>query len=75
MNELRRQQVGLKVEFIAKRALIVDGYYGHVYVSPSRALLTEFKSVQLRRQDVYEKIMIYYYEKFVFEKIKLTEEV
>ena len=34
---------GLKVESVSRRALIVDGYYGHVYVSPSRILLTEFK--------------------------------
>lgn len=42
---------GLKVEFLSRRAVIVDGYYGHVYVSPSRAILAEFKQLE---QEEYE---------------------
>lgn len=42
---------GLKVEFLSRRAIIVDGYYGHVYVSPSRAILAEFKQLE---QEEYE---------------------
>jgi len=34
---------GLKLEYVSRRAIIVDGYYGHVYVSPSKNILTEFK--------------------------------
>jgi len=37
---------GLKVELLSKRAVIVDGYYGHVYVSPSKAILSEFKQLE-----------------------------
>lgn len=37
---------GLKVEMVSRRALIVDGYYGHVYVSPSKAVLAEFKLLE-----------------------------
>lgn len=34
---------GLNVEKLNRRAIIVDGYFGQVYVSPSRPLLAEFK--------------------------------
>lgn len=36
---------GLKAEHLAGRAVIVDGFLGHVYVSPSRAVLAEFKKL------------------------------
>ncbi|MBA2648335.1 MAG: phosphoenolpyruvate--protein phosphotransferase [Legionella sp.] len=36
---------GLKVESLTRRAIIVDGYYGHVYISPSKAILAEFKQI------------------------------
>ncbi len=28
---------GLKIEHLSRRAIVVDGFYGHVYISPSRA--------------------------------------
>ena len=34
---------GLKIDLLSRRAMIVDGYYGHVFVSPSKSLLAEFK--------------------------------
>ena len=40
---------GLKIEQLARRAIIVDGYHGHVFISPSRALLAEYK--QLEQED------------------------
>ncbi|STX30208.1 phosphotransferase system, enzyme I, PtsP [Legionella beliardensis] len=36
---------GLKLESLVNRAVIVDGFLGHVYVSPSRTLLAEFKKL------------------------------
>jgi phosphotransferase system enzyme I (PtsP) len=36
---------GLKVEQLSRRAIIVDGYYGHVFISPSKALLAEYKQL------------------------------
>lgn len=36
---------GLKLEHILRRAVVVDGYYGHVYVSPSKSVLSEFKQL------------------------------
>ena len=41
---------GLKVEHLSRRAIVVDGFYGHVYVSPARAVLTEFK--RLAQEDL-----------------------
>jgi phosphotransferase system enzyme I (PtsP) len=48
---------GLKVEYVSRRALIVDGYYGHVYVSPSRAILTEFKLLAQEEQDLNQSLV------------------
>ncbi len=36
---------GLKAEKLAERAIVVDGFLGHVYVSPSKAVLSEFKKL------------------------------
>lgn len=40
---------GLKVEQLSGRAVIVDGFFGHVYISPLRAVLAQFK--KLARED------------------------
>jgi len=34
---------GLKVDQLSRRAIIVDGYYGHVFISPTKSLLAEYK--------------------------------
>ncbi len=36
---------GLKLEQLSRRAIIVDGYYGHVFISPSKTLLAEYKQL------------------------------
>jgi len=36
---------GLKLEHLSGRAIIVDGFFGQVYVSPTRSVLTEFKKL------------------------------
>ena len=36
---------GLKLEHLSRRAIIVDGYYGHVFISPSKSLLSEYKQL------------------------------
>ncbi|BCA97036.1 phosphoenolpyruvate--protein phosphotransferase [Legionella antarctica] len=48
---------GLKVESVSRRALIVDGYYGHVYVSPSKAMLAEFKLLAQEEQDLNQSLV------------------
>jgi len=36
---------GLQLEHISGRAVIIDGFFGHVYVSPTRAILAQFKKL------------------------------
>jgi phosphotransferase system enzyme I (PtsP) len=36
---------GLKLDTISSRIVIVDGHFGHVYVSPSKPTLAEFKQL------------------------------
>ncbi len=36
---------GLKIEQLTRRAIIVDGYYGHVFISPSKVLVAEYKKL------------------------------
>jgi phosphotransferase system enzyme I (PtsP) len=36
---------GLKLEHLSRRAVIVDGYCGQVFISPSKSLLAEYKQL------------------------------
>lgn len=36
---------GLKVDLLVEKALIIDGFSGHVHVSPSRAILAEYTKI------------------------------
>lgn len=36
---------GLKVDQLARRAVVVDGYYGQVHVSPPKKILAEYKQL------------------------------
>jgi phosphotransferase system enzyme I (PtsP) len=48
---------GLKVEHLSRRAVIVDGYYGHVFISPSKALLSEFKHL-IQEEDALNQSLV-----------------
>ncbi|MFA5959031.1 MAG: phosphoenolpyruvate--protein phosphotransferase [Tatlockia sp.] len=48
---------GLKMDQISRRALIVDGYFGHVYVSPSRSVLSEFKKLAQEEQELNQSLV------------------
>ena len=48
---------GLKVEHLSRRAVVVDGYYGHVYVSPSRGVLAEFKKLAQEEQELNQSLV------------------
>lgn len=48
---------GLKLEQISRRAVIVDGYYGHVYVSPSKSVLSEFKQLAQEEHDLNQSLV------------------
>ena len=48
---------GLKLEQIARRAMIVDGYFGHVFVSPSKALLAEYKQLVQEEDELNQRLV------------------
>ncbi|KTD36612.1 phosphoenolpyruvate-protein phosphotransferase PtsP [Legionella nautarum] len=48
---------GLKVEHLSRKAIVVDGYFGHVYVSPSRAIFSEFKKLAREEQELNQSLV------------------
>lgn len=48
---------GLQSEYVSRRALIVDGFYGNVYVSPSRTVLAEFKLLAQEEKDLNQSLI------------------
>lgn len=48
---------GLQLDQLAKRAIIVDGYFGHVFISPSKILLSEYKQLA-QEEDELNKSLI-----------------
>ncbi|RUR13116.1 phosphoenolpyruvate--protein phosphotransferase [Legionella sp. km772] len=48
---------GLKLEQISRKAVIVDGYYGHVYISPSKSVLSEFKQLAQEEYDLNQSLV------------------
>ncbi len=48
---------GLKTEQLSRRAMIVDGYYGHVFISPSKALLAEYKQLVQEEDDLNQRLV------------------
>jgi phosphotransferase system, enzyme I, PtsP len=48
---------GLKLEQLPRRAMIVDGFLGHVFISPSKVLLAEYKSL-IQKEDELNQSLI-----------------
>lgn len=48
---------GLKTEQLSRRALVVDGYYGHVFISPSKGILAEFKQLAQEEQELNQSLV------------------
>ncbi len=48
---------GLKTEQLSRRAMIVDGYYGHVFISPSKALLAEYKQLVQEEDELNQRLV------------------
>lgn len=48
---------GLKLEVVSRKALIVDGFYGHVYVSPSKTVLSEFKQLAQEEHELNQSLV------------------
>lgn len=47
---------GLRVDSLSRRAVIVDGYFGQVYVSPSKPLLAEFKRLAKEEEELNDSL-------------------
>lgn len=48
---------GLKLDQIAKRAIVVDGYNGHVIISPTRTLLAEYKQLAQEEDELNQSLI------------------
>lgn len=48
---------GLKPELLSRRAIVVDGYYGHVYISPSKQVLAEFKKLAQEEDELNQSLV------------------
>lgn len=48
---------GLKLDSISRRAVVVDGYYGQVYISPSKSVLAEFKLLEQEEQALNQSLV------------------
>ncbi|KTD00595.1 phosphoenolpyruvate--protein phosphotransferase [Fluoribacter gormanii] len=48
---------GLKLDLISRRAIVVDGYYGQVYISPSKSVLAEFKLLEQEEQALTQSLV------------------
>lgn len=48
---------GLKMEHLARRAMIVDGYSGNIFISPSKALVTEYKQLIQEEEELNQSLI------------------
>lgn len=48
---------GLKLEYIAKKNVVIDGYHGHVYISPSKSVLNEFKKLAKEDEQLSQSLL------------------
>lgn len=48
---------GLSLHQLSRRALVVDGYNGHVFVSPSRAILAEYKQLAYEEDELNKSLI------------------
>lgn len=47
----------LKPEYLSRRAMIVDGHSGHVFVSPSKSLLAEYKQLMIEEDELNQSLV------------------
>lgn len=48
---------GLNIDQLSRRAVIVDGYYGHVFISPSKPLLAEYKKLAQEEDELNQSLV------------------
>ncbi len=49
---------GLNIDQLSRKAMIVDGYYGQVFVSPSKALLAEYKQLAHEEDELNQSLIV-----------------
>lgn len=49
---------GLNLEQVSRRAMIVDGYEGHVFITPSKSLLAEYKQLIQQDKDLNQSLSV-----------------
>lgn len=48
---------GLKIEYLSRRAIVVDGFYGHVHVSPNKEVLAQFKQLAQEEHELNQSLI------------------
>lgn len=48
---------GLKTENLSRRAVVVDGYYGHIFFSPTKAVLAEYKQLAQEEDNLNQSLV------------------
>jgi phosphotransferase system, enzyme I, PtsP len=48
---------GLKMEFLSRRAIVVDGFYGQVHISPPRPVLAQYKRLAQEDQELNQSLV------------------
>ena len=49
---------GLKAEQLTRRAIVVDGYYGQVHVSPAKRVLAEYKRLAQEEHELNQSLVL-----------------
>lgn len=49
---------GLQLDQLARRAVIIDGFYGQVFISPSKILLAEYKELMQKEDDLNQSLIV-----------------
>ncbi|WP_133130163.1 phosphoenolpyruvate--protein phosphotransferase [Legionella yabuuchiae] len=48
---------GLSIEQLSRRAVVVDGYYGQIYISPSKRLVAEYKVLAQEEDELNQSLV------------------
>lgn len=48
---------GVNFELLENRAIIVDGYYGHVFISPNKSLLQEYRILEHEEDELNQSLV------------------
>lgn len=49
---------GLQLDQLSRRAVIIDGFYGQVFISPSKVLLAEYKDLMQKEDELNQSLIV-----------------